>query len=362
MLIDVILEPGADADTVCRVAELAERHGLHGVWTSNFPAQRDPFMTLVAAARATSRVRLGVMPWSPYEKHPVKLADSLLTLHDLSRGRASILVGGMGKSVMRATGLTPVKRVTAVRECVAILRGAIAASCGTATAAFSWRGSMYEAAQYSAPWAAGLPAPLIYIAANGPQMLQLAGEIGDGLMLSDVVEPHFPEVLDHVARGLTTAGRSRESLRLSNFFAWHVKEDRAAAVAEARCELVWRGALLRWHIAPYLAEDDIACVERHWDRFLQAFLTRSPVIHGVPDRIIDALVAGLTFTGTRDAIPGIAARLIALADLGQTEVALRLFREPEAGVRLIGEALQVALRQHSRSNAASVTSGWAVPD
>lgn len=339
MLIDVILEPGADADTVSRVAELAEKYGLHGLWTSNFPAQRDSFMTLVPAARATSRLRFGVMPWSPYEKHPVKLADSLLTLHDLSRGRASILIGGLGKSAMRATGLTPERRITAVRECVAILRGAIAASCGVPSVAFSWKGSMYQAGHYAAPWVAGLPAPLIYVAANGPQMLQLAGEIGDGLMLSDVVEPHFPEVLTHIDRGLAKAGRDRKSLRLTNFFAWHVKADRDAAIAEARIELVWRGALLRWHISPYLSNEDVALVEQHWDSFLQAFLKRTPVIEGVPDRIVDALIAGLTFSGDAGDCARIAARLRALEALGQTEIALRLFRDPEQGVRSIGAAL-----------------------
>ncbi len=347
MRIDVILEPGADADTACRVAELAEQHGLHGVWASNFPGQRDPFMTLVPAARATARVRLGVLPYSPYEKHPVKLADSLLTLHDLSRGRASILVGGMGKSAMRATGLTPQRRITAVRECVAILRGAIRAADGPP---FSYAGELYQAGHYTAPWTRGLPPPLIYVAANGPQMLQLAGEVGDGVMLSDVVEPHFGEVMQHLERGLARAGRARTDLRVSNFFAWHVKPERAAAVAEARCELVWRGALLRWHIAPYLSEADVVIVERNWDRFLQAFLVRSPVIEGVPDRIVDALIAGLTFTGDASDVPRIAARLAALESLGQTEVALRLFREPEQAVRAIGAAQLGPGRAHDAAS------------
>ena len=162
-------------------------------------------------------------------------------------------------------------------------------------------------------------------------------------MLSDVVESHFPEVFAHIDRGLAQSSRTRSDLRLANFFAWHVKPHRADAIAEARCELVWRGALLRWHIAPFLSDTDVSFVEQHWERFLQAFLTRSPVIDGVPDRIIDALIAGLTFTGDLRDVPRIAARLRALAALGQTEVALRLFREPEQGVRLIGEAVQAAL-------------------
>ena len=336
MKIDVILPPGADAATASRVAALAEQYGLRGIWASNFPAQRDPFMTLMPAALATRRVRLGVMPYSPYEKHPVKLADSLLTLHDASAGRAMMLVGGLGKSAMRAMGLEPARRVTAVRECVAILRG-----CASGEA-FSQRGELYQAGHYHAPWAPQ-PGPLLYVAANGPQMLDLAGECADAVMLSDIVEPHLPEVMQQIGAGCARAGRSLSALPVSNFFAWHIKRDRAAALAEARIELVWRGALLRWHISPYLEPDEIAFVEQHWNLFFEAFIRRDPALAGVPQSIVTKLIDGLTFTGDASDVERIAARLRTLEGLGQTEVALRLFEDPEEGVRGIGEWLLPAL-------------------
>lgn len=336
MKIDVILPPGADAATATRVAELAEHYGLRGVWASNFPAQRDPFMSLMPAALATRRVRLGVMPYSPYEKHPVKLADSLLTLHDASAGRAMLLVGGLGKSAMRAMGLEPVRRVTAVRECVAILRG-----CASGQP-FSHAGELYRAGHYHAPWSPQ-PGPLLYVAANGPQMLGLAGECADAVMLSDIVEPHLPEVMQQIAAGCGRAGRNPALLPVSNFFAWHIKRDRAVALAEARIELVWRGALLRWHIAPYLEPDEIGFVEQNWNRFFDAFIRRDPTIAGVPPAIVTKLIDGLTFTGDASDVERIAARLRALERHGQTEVALRLFEDPEEGVRGIGEWLLPAL-------------------
>lgn len=336
MKIDVILPPGADAQAAKRVAELAEHYGLRGVWASNFPAQRDPFMTLMPAALATRRVRLGVMPYSPYEKHPVKLADSLLTLHDASAGRAMMLVGGLGKSAMRAMGLEPARRVTAVRDCVAILRGCAGGE------AFSYRGELYQAGHYHAPWAPQ-PAPLLYVAANGPQMLGLAGECADAVMLSDIVEPHVPEVMQQIGAGCARAGRRLAALPVSNFFAWHIKGDRAAALEEARIELVWRGALLRWHISPYLEPDEITFVEQHWNVFFEAFIRRDPALAGVPQSIVTKLIDGLTFTGDASDIGRIAARLRNLESLGQTEVALRLFEAPEEGVRSIGEWLMPAL-------------------
>jgi hypothetical protein len=59
----------------------------------------------------------------------------------------------------------------------------------------------------------------------------------------------------------------------------------------------------------------------------------------VPDRIVDALLEGLTFTGDAMDVPRAANRLRALERAGLTEVALRLFDAPLEGVELIGERL-----------------------
>jgi len=77
MRIDVILAPGTAAGTVERVRRSPR------IWActdSGARASRAARSLHDArpAARATRRVRLGVLPMSPYEKHPVKIADSLL--------------------------------------------------------------------------------------------------------------------------------------------------------------------------------------------------------------------------------------------------------------------------------------------
>jgi 5,10-methylenetetrahydromethanopterin reductase len=340
MIVDIIAAPGTDAGTLRELALRAERYGIRGLWAASFPAHRDPFMTLVPAALATQRIRLGVLPMSPFEKHPVRIADTLLTLHDLSRGRAALLVGALGKSGMQAMRLEPVQRVSAVADCVRILRGAAART------RFDYAGTVFSAGGYAAPWAPESP-PAVYVAANGPQMLRMAGREADGVMLSDATEPLLPGMLAMIDAGLEVGGRGRAGFPVSNFWAWHIQRDRTASVREARRELVWRGALLRSHIGPFLDPEDVAFVERHWDRFYRAFLARSDVIEGVPDRIVEALLEALTFTGDATDVPRAASRLRALEAAGLTEVALRLFDAPLEGVELIGERLLPALaREH----------------
>jgi 3-methyladenine DNA glycosylase/8-oxoguanine DNA glycosylase len=126
--------------------------------------------------------------------------------------------------------------------------------------------------------------------------------------------------------------------------AWHIKRDRAASLAEARRELVWRGFLLPWFTETFLDADAVALVVEKKPAFLKAFFSRSPQIEGVPEAIVNALVEHLTLAGDLGDIEAAAAKIHALGAAGLDEVALRLHDEPEESLRLIGEHLLPALR------------------
>ena len=90
MKIHVILEPDITPDQLVEIGLLAESLDIAGLWVQNYAVGADPFMSLVPLARESSRIRLGVVIVSPYETHPAKMATSLLTLNEYSKGRASI--------------------------------------------------------------------------------------------------------------------------------------------------------------------------------------------------------------------------------------------------------------------------------
>ena len=250
MKVQVFLEAGIPPGEIAELGALAEGYGVQTLWASSFPARREPFMCLSALAALPGAMRLGAVPISPYELHPLKIADSLLTLNEMSGGRAAVTIGGLGHSVMRVTGLTPDRRVRAVRECVEILKAA-------ATGEFvDYEGEIYSLQNYQADWLSCKP-PLIYVGANGPAMLKMAGRVADGVMLSDVPLSLMSETRSHMQAGLDAADRS-DDLRVANFFAWHIKEDRAEAMAEARMEMIWRGLLQPWHTEPFLGREDAA--------------------------------------------------------------------------------------------------------
>ncbi len=123
MRIDVILEANNPPETILKLGRLAEEQGLGGVWVSNMNDARDPFINFVPLAMQTERIRLGPIAVSPFELHPLKMASSLLTLNEVAKGRAQIVVGA-GGGTATAMGAKPVRVVRAVRECVEILKAA----------------------------------------------------------------------------------------------------------------------------------------------------------------------------------------------------------------------------------------------
>jgi len=78
--------------------------------------------------------------------------------------------------------------------------------------------------------------------------------------------------------------------------------------------------------------------------FFKAYRERSGVIEGVPERLVDACLANLTFTGTPQDIESHVAELLAFRDAGVQELCLRLHDDPADAIRLIGERLIPLLR------------------
>ncbi len=328
--IDVILDAGLPASLVEELGRLADGYGIHTFWGSAFASRRDPMLTMAGLLRTTSKVRLGTLPVSPYEVHPLRIADALLTVNELCGGRSSILIGGLGHSTSRVTGLLPEHRLDSVRDCIAILKQI------SPDAPLNYSGPRYSLTDYRPEWAEATP-PLIYAGATGPNMLRMAASVADGTMMGDVPLSRMVEVNTYIKDGLQAAGRSRDAFRVNNFFAWHIKADRGDSLAEARQGLIWRGFLQDWHISTFLEPEECALVQANRESFLATFLQQSDRIENVPDNIVDALVRNLTLAGDVSDIDQAINKLHSYEEAGLDEVALKIHNNPIEAIKLIGE-------------------------
>ena len=162
---------------------LAARLGFESVWT---PAGGvpDSFHVCAAWSHDTSlRTGISVVPaarmWTP-----LALAAQAATLAQLSAGQfvLGLGTGGYGPGFWASVGL-PDRPIAVMREYVTEVRGLLAGQQVTAGPIIARADSAPGAPGWPQSASLGLadlpPAP-VYLAALGPQMLRLAGQVADG--------------------------------------------------------------------------------------------------------------------------------------------------------------------------------------
>jgi 5,10-methylenetetrahydromethanopterin reductase len=337
MQIDIILEPDLSPTQVAEIAVAAENYGFRTLWHSNYHQNPDAFVALVPAALATSRIRLGVLAVSPYEMHPLKIANAILTLNEISKGRAVVAIGG-GGSVMGATGIKmdpkAQRMLRGVREAVEMTK---AVTSGKFVQGYP--GDLFKLSRpLKSTWAKS-PRPRVFTCSTGSRMLELAGRIADGTQMSDVTPEKVGHHMAHLRKGLAERTTPVEDFRIGNFWAWHIKQDRAKSLYEARRELVFRGELLppKYDMEPYVTAEERQLVIDKWQNFAKAFWTRSGVIEDVPESIVDRLIAACSSAGDLQDIDRQIERFRIFEEAGLTELSIRLFDEPMAGLKIVAD-------------------------
>jgi 5,10-methylenetetrahydromethanopterin reductase len=325
MQIDIILEPDLTPAQVAELAVAAERYGFRTLWHSNYHQNPDAFVALVPAALATSRIRLGVLAVSPYEMQPLKIGNALLTLNELSGGRAVVAIGG-GGSVMGACGIKldpkALRLVRGVREGVEIVRAVVSGKFCQ-----GYPGEVFKVTRpFKHVWKKA-PTAKVFTCSTGPRMLAMAGRVADGTQMSDVTPEKIGDHMEHLREGLAERKAPTEDFRVGNFWAWHIKADPAKSMYEARRELVFRGELLppQYDMLPYVTPEERQLVIDKWQNFAKAFWTRSGVIEDVPASIVERLIAACASAGGLDAIDAQIERFRVFERAGLTELSMLLF-------------------------------------
>ena len=207
----------------------------------HFTDQLAPVPALMAAADATTRLRIGALVFDNDYKHPVMLAKELATIDLLSSGRVEIGIGaGWMLSDYEAAGMTydrPGVRIDRFEEGVAIIKGVMA------DGPFSFSGEHYTITNYDGkPLPVQRPHPPILIGGGGKRVLRIAVREADivgvnGSLHAGVVGPDalgtmtMEAVTERVGWVREFAGARIDEIELNiRAFFVSVTEDRASVV------------------------------------------------------------------------------------------------------------------------------------
>jgi alkanesulfonate monooxygenase SsuD/methylene tetrahydromethanopterin reductase-like flavin-dependent oxidoreductase (luciferase family) len=361
MDIDIILEPDVTPAQMAELGIEAERLGIRALWSSNYHFQYDAFLALAPVAAATSKLIIGPLAVSPWEMHPLKMANAILTLNEMCNGRAMIGISGggglLGAIGWRAANDGPIwpfqhpvrhvsdpdRRVRGMRECFEILNIARSGEF-----VMGYDGGLFVIRRpFGMVWAK-CDGPLLYSCSNGPQTIHMGAEFADGIQFSDFTVDMLPEAMQQIRDGWAKRNKPPENFRVGNFWAWHIKKDRAASMYEGRRELIWRAAIIGMNeneIRRYCNdEDELELIRNHWEEFRIAFRSRSGDIPSVPNELLERLIHGMASAGDFNDIDREIERYKLFSDGGLTELSIRLFDNPMDGLKMIGERVLPALR------------------
>jgi probable F420-dependent oxidoreductase len=225
-------------------AELARRTEAAGyevlTMPDHFTDQLAPIPALMAAASATTTLRVGALVFDNDYKHPVVLAKELATIDLLSEGRLEIGLGaGWMISDYEEAGIpydSPKVRIDRFIEGVAVIRGAMAEG------AFSFSGDHYTITNYNGQPKPVQARPPLLIGGGGKRVLSYAAREADiiginGTMTAGVVGPEAlstmtAESVDEKVAIVAAAGAHRINdieMNIRTFFV-KVTNDRAATV------------------------------------------------------------------------------------------------------------------------------------
>jgi 5,10-methylenetetrahydromethanopterin reductase len=285
-----------DPRQAARFARAAEEAGFQDVWFPDHYFIREVYAALALAAAATSRVRLGTAVTSPYLRHPVLLASAVATIDEISGGRAILGLGVGGHEFPGQLNVSLARPLAVCREAADIIRRLLAGETVTAQGKIF---SVQEARLHFTP-ARHIP---LYLAARGPQMLALAGEIADGVITHGTSENYLGLARDQVAVGLRKAGRPAGAVDLSLMGEVVVSEDpaRERARLRARCVLMAGGEYAPALIERYgLTAADVEPVRHALKAGDLAAAARA-----VNDRVVDAFSVVGSATRCREVLGAI---------------------------------------------------------
>jgi alkanesulfonate monooxygenase SsuD/methylene tetrahydromethanopterin reductase-like flavin-dependent oxidoreductase (luciferase family) len=229
--ISAFISPGRSLSKTLERVALADQLGYDAAYTTHI-AGRDSLTVLMAYAAASERIKLGTGVVPIFSRTPATMAQTAATIDEYSNGR---MVLGLGVShrvtVENWHGQKITKPVSQMREYLAGVRAILG---GTEPPGSEFFPTKFAFMGYAAR--AELP---IYVAALSPNMIRLAGEAADGVMLW-LCCPSYIEstVIPALKEGIEASGRSFADFGVVAAVPTALTDDPEAARATLRQDLI----------------------------------------------------------------------------------------------------------------------------
>ena len=212
--------------------QYAESRGFEAVWQAESRLVRDAIVPMAAFAAVTSKIRIGSGVINNWTRNAAIISTTYLTLDDLAPNRIILGIGAWWDPLAKNVGIHRTKPLKAMREVVTVVRDLLAMKNVTFHGEFVNVTGIEHDIVHGRREPRNVP---IYIGATGMQMMEMAGEIGDGVVLNYLVSPKYnAEALVHLEIGANKVGRKLQDIDRPQLVVCSVDSDRKKALDGAR--------------------------------------------------------------------------------------------------------------------------------
>lgn len=210
----------------------AESVGFEAVWQAESRLVRDAIVPMAAYAAVTERIKVGSGVINNWSRNIGLLASTFLTLDDLAPDRIICGIGAWWDPLAKNLGIDRKKPLTAMKETVLVLRRLLNMERVTFDGEFIHVNDLELDVEYGRREPRRVP---IMIGATGDQMMELAGEIADGVVLNYCAPPEQNDhALELLEKGARRSGRSLKDIDRPQLIVCSVDHDHDMAIDSTR--------------------------------------------------------------------------------------------------------------------------------
>jgi probable F420-dependent oxidoreductase len=264
------------------IAREAESRGYRTAWVGEASgAEAIVLSTLIATHTTRIGIANGVIPVQT--RTPIVYGQAAATLAHLAPGRFGLGLGLSSEIIVgQWHGLPFTPSIQQMREAVQIIRTAAAGE------RVNFEGKFYRLRKFRLAIPAPSTPPRIYLAALGPRMCELGGEVADGVLLNWIPPSAVATSLGHVEAGARRAGRRLADVDVAVYVRTCVTDERGS-VREALARDITGYAIVSVY-ARFFEEcgyaPEVAAVNAAWKAG-----DRAAAVKGISERVLDGLGA-----------------------------------------------------------------------
>ena len=277
-------------------AKYAESRGFEAVWQAESRLVRDAIVPMAAFAAVTSKLKIGSGVINNWTRNIGLLAATFLTLDDLAPNRIICGIGAWWDPLAKNVGIERKKPLKAMRETIEVMKRLLRMERVT------FHGEFHNVEGIELDVVHGRREPRnipIMIGATGDAMMELAGEIADGVVLNYCVPPEYNiEALKHLEIGAKKAGRKLDDIDRPQLVVCSVDKDHKRAVQAAK-ELLTQYLAQQPHIAKASGtpEETVKKIQS-----TLGWPATKEQIHAAMQFVPDDLIERITASGTPDEV------------------------------------------------------------